>query len=193
MQVAGVGVIGLRAPVLDRLRQLLPVRAVSRGPASRRTQAVRRRRGAGSGRAPRAPSRCRTPRRGPTAAPRTIRSGRRRPAWRPTTRPGEAACGRARKSRRAGRRKRRCAHGGRVESGSGQKLTWNLGQRRSQSSGHPAKNGQPTEGIIASLPGLTRQSIRFAKTFAKRDGYAGQARVSRVITSSPQTPSGSCR
>ena len=80
MQIAGVGVARLRAPALDRLRQPFAVGTVIAGQRLRRTQAGRRRRGRDSGRAPRAPSRCPRPRRGPTAAPRTVRAVRRRPA-----------------------------------------------------------------------------------------------------------------
>jgi hypothetical protein len=33
------------------------------------------------------------------------------------------------------------------------------------------------DGLSASLPGLTRQSILFERRFAKADGCAGQARA----------------
>ena len=99
--------------------QPFPVRAEVAGQRLEEGEPLGLRRDGDSDRAPRAPSRCRRLRRGPTAAPRRIRSGRRHPALRRMTRRGAAACGRARKSWRAGRRKRRCAHGGRIESRSG--------------------------------------------------------------------------
>ena len=81
MQVAGVVIARLRAPGFDRLGKLCRGPDRNRGPGPRRTKAVRRHRDDGSGRAPRAPSRCRRLRPGPRAAPRIVRSARRRPAW----------------------------------------------------------------------------------------------------------------
>ena len=79
MQVAGVIVGRLRAPGLDRLRQSFAVRAVVAGQRLRKTQPAAGVEMRDSGRAPRAPSRCRKLRRGRTAAPRIVRPVRRCP------------------------------------------------------------------------------------------------------------------
>ena len=112
MKVAGVGVVRLRAPALDRPRQLFAVGAEVARQRSRRTSAGRRRRGRGNDRARRAPSRCRRLRPGPTAAPRIVQAAPRHPGGRLMAHRAEAACGRVLISSREGRRKRRWPCGG---------------------------------------------------------------------------------
>ena len=101
--------VGCARQALDRLRQLLAVRAEVAGQRLEERQPARRRRDSGSGRAPRAPSRCRRLRPGLTAAPRTARPVRPPSCF--------ASAGSAAAKQRAaalgnrgqeGRRKRRC-------------------------------------------------------------------------------------
>ena len=134
MQIAGVVVARLRAPGLDGMGQLLAVRAVIARQGVEEGERGRPDRGGDTDRAPRAPSRCRRLRPGRTAAPRRVRSARRRPVWRRRDFRAAAGCGPARKSWKAGRRKRRWPWGGSNPKGRCRTLTPDLGQSRAHSS-----------------------------------------------------------